>query len=263
LHRLSTSLTERRFYTLGSVAKALNQSLVRRALAAAPATRYTSGVSALGRRVAATIALLLVPSCGRKAAAPGHQLPPEAPNQLRAAGDFASIQDPSERSQAVFLEASRVLLNPRCVDCHPSGDSPLQGDDERLHEPPVVRGDDDRGVVGMYCASCHQDHNLSLARVPGAPDWHLAKRSMGWQHMSPREVCEELKDPKRNGGRTLARVVEHSSFDSLVAWGWKPGSTRTPVPGTQAEFGALMQAWVDTGAVCPPEGAKPWPSRSP
>lgn len=207
------------------------------------------------------MALSALPSCGHGAAAPGQRLPPAKAGQLRSVDDFASIKDRSRRSQALFLEASRVLLHPRCINCHPSGDSPLQGDDSHVHEPPVVRGDDDRGVVGMYCTSCHQDHNLPLARVPGAPNWHLAKRSMGWQGMSPREVCEQLKDPKRNGGRTLARVVEHSSFDSLVAWGWHPGSGRTPVPGTQAEFGALMQAWVNTGAACPPQGAKPWPSR--
>jgi hypothetical protein len=30
------------------------------------------------------------------------------------------------------------------------------------------------------------------------------------------------------------------------------GADRTPAPGTQAEFGALMRAWADAGAHCPP-----------
>jgi len=41
------------------------------------------------------------------------------------------------------------------------------------------------------------------------------------------------------------------SHDSLVGWGWNPGDGREPAPGTQAEFGDLIKAWVDTGAACP------------
>jgi hypothetical protein len=39
--------------------------------------------------------------------------------------------------------------------------------------------------------------------------------------------------------------------DDLVAWGWNPGPGRRPVAGTQQQFGELIQAWIDTGAVCP------------
>jgi hypothetical protein len=45
--------------------------------------------------------------------------------------------------------------------------------------------------------------------------------------------------------------VEHVSHDSLVGWGWSPGAGREPVPGTREEMGELIEAWVDTGAVCP------------
>jgi hypothetical protein len=46
------------------------------------------------------------------------------------------------------------------------------------------------------------------------------------------------------------------SEDSLVGWAWAPGAGRTPAPGTQAEFGALMRAWADSGAGCPPDKAE-------
>lgn len=121
------------------------------------------------------------------------------------------------------------------------------------HRPPVVRGPESRGVVGMECQGCHQDHNLELARVPGAPNWHLAPRVMAWVGKSPSALCAQLKDPKRNGGRTLAQLVDHMSHDKLVAWGWNPGWGREPAPGSQAQLGALVQAWVDTGAECPTE----------
>ena len=50
---------------------------------------------------------------------------------------------------------------------------------------------------------------------------------------------------------TLAQLVRHNGTDPLVGWGWNPGAGRTPAPGTQAAFGKLTQAWVDSGAKCP------------
>ena len=174
---------------------------------------------------------------------------PGAP--LRDAATFSDISDPGDRSRALFLEASKVMRHPRCTNCHPPDDSPRQGMTHLVHDPPVVRGADDHGVVGARCETCHQDHNLELARVPGAPKWHLAPKEMAWLGRSPAQLCEQLKDTARNGGKTLPEIVHHSAHDELVAWGWSPGFDREPAPGTQARFGALMQAWLDTGAVCP------------
>ena len=184
-------------------------------------------------------------------------LPPVAGNELRQVAAFSIISGKKERSRALFLEASRVLLHPRCANCHPSGDVPLQGMDMRLHDPPVTRGPDDRGVVGMECSGCHQDRNLDHARVPGAPNWHIAPIEMAWVGKTPRHICEQMKDPKRNGGKSLAQIVEHNAHDKLVAWGWEPGHEREPAPGNQRQFGALVEAWVKTGAECPPEGKTP------
>ncbi len=171
--------------------------------------------------------------------------------ELRAVGDFAGIADRTARSQALFGEASRVLMHPRCINCHPAGDVPHHGMQLQLHDPPVLRGEGDRGVAGMQCAACHQDRNQPMTRVPGAPNWHLAPREMAWVGRSAGAICEQLKDPKRNGGKTLAQIVEHSAHDELVGWGWTPGADRAPAPGTQQQFGALVAAWVETGAACP------------
>ncbi len=183
--------------------------------------------------------------------------PPKAmvPGDLREPASFASIADPTARSQALFLEASRVMLHPRCVNCHPSDDTPRQREASELHNPPVLRGDDDQGIPGLRCTSCHQDTNLDLARVPGAPKWQLAPRSMAWQGRTPAQICAQVKDSKRNGGRTLAQIVDHSAHDAIVHWGWFPGANREPAPGSQSRFGALMAAWVETGAACPQEEA--------
>jgi hypothetical protein len=213
------------------------------------------GVIVLCSSAAVLSAAAMAGGCGGRPAGPaaGAGLPPVGPGELRPPEAFAFIASPAERSRALFLEASRVMLHPRCVNCHPAGDSPAQGDRGELHEPPVLRGPDDHGIVGLECTSCHQDRNLELARVPGAEKWALAPIEMAWVGRTPHAICEQVKDPARNGGKTLARIVEHSAHDPLVAWGWAPGAGRTPAPGTQERFGALMGAWAETGAECPRE----------
>jgi hypothetical protein len=178
-------------------------------------------------------------------------LPEVGVGELRSAEAFAVVAAGPERARALFVEATRVLLHPRCVNCHVAGDSPAQGARFETHEPPVVRGLEGRGVVGMECTSCHQDRNAELARVPGAPDWRLPPRNMAWVARTPRQLCEQLKDRERNGRRTLAEVVDHTGHDAFVAWGWAPGADRERAPGSQAQFAALMGGWVDNGAECP------------
>jgi hypothetical protein len=65
------------------------------------------------------------------------------------------------------------------------------------------------------------------------------------------EICLQIKDPARNGNRPLQELVHHIGSDTLVGWAWVPGFGRQPAPGTQKEAGALVEAWVKTGAVCP------------
>jgi hypothetical protein len=74
---------------------------------------------------------------------------------------------------------------------------------------------------------------------------------MAWQGKSAAQICAQVKDPARNGGRTVTQVVEHMSIDSLVGWAWSPGVGRTPALGTQAQLAALLEAWAKTGAACP------------
>jgi hypothetical protein len=217
-------------------------------------------VLAMQRPFVCTLVVLLAGCASRRADAQDLSNPvivTATPSALRTVEAFGIISDRAERSRALFLEASRVFLHPRCANCHPDGDSPYQGMEGRPHDPPVLRGASDDGVVGMRCGSCHQERNLELARVPGAPHWQLAPRHMAWVGKSPRAICEQMKDPQRNGNRTLAKIVEHNARDELVGWGWKPGHDREPAPGTQQQLGRLVAAWVETGAECPPEGARP------
>jgi hypothetical protein len=175
----------------------------------------------------------------------------DLPGHLASVESFASIGDTPTRSAALFTELGKVLTHPRCANCHPAGDSPRQGDMGRVHQPPVERGPDGLGLPAMRCPICHQPANFDPADVPGDPNWHLAPREMAWEGKSLGEICAQIKDPARNGNRSLEALVEHIGEDHLVGWAWAPGYGRQPVPGTQKEAGALAEAWVKTGAACP------------
>src|SRR6202142_2317618 len=125
----------------------------------------------------------------------------------------------AEASRAAFLQVYRVLTSPRCKNCHPAGDAPLQGDDSHVHIQYVKRGSDGRGVYGMTCHTCHQDANLPGANMPpGNPKWSLppAKMKMVIQGETAGQFCRQLKDPAKNGNRSLPQIMEHVSQDDLV-----------------------------------------------
>jgi len=179
-------------------------------------------------------------------------------NTLRSVESFDSIADQQTRSVALFEEAGKVIQHPRCVNCHPASDRPLQGMSMHLHQPPVFRGDGGMGLLGMQCNTCHGADNIkvvgqsdTLKSIPGNPNWHLAPIEMAWEGKTLGQICEQIKDKARNGNMTMDQLIEHMAHDDLVGWGWKPGDGREPVPGTQEEFGKIFAAWAKTGAVCP------------
>ena len=181
----------------------------------------------------------------------GYALSENTSGGLAAPESFASISNTAAQSAALFTELGKVLTHPRCVNCHPAGDHPRQGEDGRPHQPPVERGVDGHGLPAMRCSSCHQKANFDPGRVPGHPEWHLAPREMAWEGKTLGEICEQIKDPKRNGNRKVEELIHHIGQDTLVGWAWAPGYGRRPAPGTQVQAGALVEAWVKTGAACP------------
>ncbi|MEO8701819.1 MAG: hypothetical protein ABI867_17375 [Kofleriaceae bacterium] len=162
-----------------------------------------------------------------------------------------------EAGIAAFETVRKVLQHPRCQNCHPAGDIPLQGDEGRLHAQNVQRGPTGTGNIGLECTTCH-----GLANPPPAYGAHTPPGiSKGW-HMPPPELrmvfvgvapgplCEQLKDPARNGGKDMAALRTHLD-DPLVVWGWTPGHGRAPVSTPRPEFIAAFEAWASAGAPCP------------
>jgi hypothetical protein len=199
------------------------------------------------------VVVTAVVACGVSAF--GATDPPDAKNDLRPASAFQNIQDSKGRSRAIFGEIGKLLTNPRCMNCHPASDRLLQGADHHEHMPPVWRGED--GHLATNCSGCHTEHNVTLHEaatyqsIPGHPRWGAAPLSMAWEGKSLGEICQQLKDTDRNGGRDLAMLQEHVAKDNLVAWAWNPGKGREPAPGSQEAAGMLFQAWIDSGAECP------------
>ncbi|HTP44063.1 MAG TPA: hypothetical protein VMJ13_05835, partial [Candidatus Acidoferrum sp.] len=103
-----------------------------------------------------------------------------------AGGAAARVAD-ENASLAAWDQIVTVLQNPRCLNCHQLN-SPLQGDERRVHIPRVVRGPDNHGVGAMRCGNCHNDMgNNPTSGTPGGLHWQLAPVSMLWQGLSSGE----------------------------------------------------------------------------
>jgi hypothetical protein len=165
----------------------------------------------------------------------------------------ARAQQRAESPHA-FEPISTVLSSPRCANCHFEGDSPAEGDAGRIHAMVVHRGVDGRGTPAMRCTNCHQDTSLAVPHAPpGAPDWRLppAAMPMAWKGLSAGEQCRMLKDPSRNGNKTVQELVEHMRRDPLVLASWNPGPGRLPPPMPHDAFVEAVKTWADRGAPCP------------
>jgi hypothetical protein len=188
------------------------------------------------------LALLLLVACGHPASNPSPTVEPKSD---------------STTGLAAFETVRAVLQHPRCQNCHPDGDAPLQGDDSHPHMQNVQRGPTGNGMVGEECATCHGPANPPSAYGPHVPPgtmkpWHMPppEQKLVFVGKSPHELCEQVKDPGRNGGKDMAALRAHLD-DPLVVWGWSPGFGRAPVTTPRETFLAAWDTWARAGAPCP------------
>ncbi|MBX3220635.1 MAG: hypothetical protein KF795_08960 [Labilithrix sp.] len=169
-----------------------------------------------------------------------------------AAGDSSVT---AEEGQKAFVTVARVLQSPRCMNCHPAGDAPLQTDRSRPHTMNIRRAS---VAAGLSCQACHRERNSEAIGVsggpPGAPSWGLPPEEtpMVFQGRSLPALCAQLKDPEQNGHRSLDDLLEHVGHDPLVLWGWQPGGNRSRPPVSHDAFVGAFRAWVRSGGACPP-----------
>jgi hypothetical protein len=157
-----------------------------------------------------------------------------------------------EKSLQAFGQMIKVIKHQRCMNCHPTDDRPRQSDDSHLHLFGVQRGIDNQGLATMRCNTCHQSENNQYSNVPGAPHWHLAPKTMGWQGLTDAQIGAAILDKSKNGGRSVDDLVKHMTEDALVQWAWNPGKNRALPPLSQADFHKAVKEWAENGAKIAP-----------
>jgi hypothetical protein len=163
------------------------------------------------------------------------------------------VNKDSVESVKAFMQVYKVLMSPRCMNCHPSGDIPLQGDNSQVHTMFPKRGTDGKGLYAMKCSNCHQPENtVGIHMPPGSPAWHLppANMKMVFQGRTPNQLAKQLVDRKRNGNKSMAQLLEHAD-DDLVLVGWNPGEGRSLPSMSHAEFKKAWTTWINKGAYAP------------
>jgi len=179
--------------------------------------------------------------------------------KLLLTNDYTKVPDNAEKkkdsiaSVKAFEKVYSVLMSPRCMNCHPKGDVPLQGEDSHIHTMQPKRGEDGKGLYAMKCANCHQPENTpGLHTPPGNPNWHLppADMKMVFEGKTANELAKQLIDPNQNGHKDMKKLIEHAD-DGLVLAGWKPAQGLKLPPLSHKEFKKAWITWLETGAYAP------------
>ena len=199
-----------------------------------------------------------------------------APTRAPAASEedqfVADLTPPAEgsvsRAQglAAFARIHEVVTHPRCANCHVGADNiPMwYGASEgpaRPHGMNVQGGESRIGAETLICSTCHRTSE-HLESDPHAPphaglDWRLAPVEFEWFEKTPAQVCAQLSDPARTGGRDWLGLAEHLVEDAghrgFVLWGWAPSGGRDPAPYSLQAHVNDMLAWGVAGQPCPTE----------
>ena len=156
-------------------------------------------------------------------------------------------------SARAFLKVYKVLMSPRCMNCHPAGDAPLQGDDSHIHTMNVVRGPDGKGLYAAKCSNCHQPTNTpGVHTPPGNPKWQLppSDMKMVFQGKTARQLALQIMNYNQNGHKNKEQLIEHAR-DTLVRSGWNMGEGRVPPPMSYSAFVNAWDTWIKKGGYAP------------
>lgn len=169
----------------------------------------------------------------------------------------------AEEGLAAWENIHTVLTHSRCLNCHVSADNiPLWGTAEapdRIHGMAINAGASRIGAETMSCNACHQTstrpNTVSHAPPHTGMDWRLAPVEFQWTHRSSTEICAQMRDPDRNGGRDEAGLIEHILHDAdligFITWSFNPGAGREPAPGSLQAHLEDMAIWTKAGMPCP------------
>jgi hypothetical protein len=181
--------------------------------------------------------------------------------RLIAAAAFLLAAVPASAQESgldLWNRIHEVFSHPRCANCHVGPDNipvwsgPSYGGEPRPHGMNITGGDSRVGAEFLPCGTCHMKHNAPVPHgPPGAEVWALPPVEMQWIGKTSAEICAQIKDPARNGGRTIAEITDHVDHDELVHWGWTPGPGREPAPYSIEQTVEFLKSWEAAGAPCP------------
>lgn len=163
------------------------------------------------------------------------------------------ITKDSVESVQAFMQVYKVLMSPRCMNCHPAGDRPLQGDDSHVHTMNVQRGKEGKGLYALKCSNCHQPENADAMHAPpGNPKWQLppADMKMVFQGRTAHQLALQIMDYNQNGHKSKEQLLAHAT-DTLVKAAWHMGEGRTQPPLTYEDFHKMWNTWIEKGSYAP------------
>lgn len=167
-----------------------------------------------------------------------------------------------EEGLAAFDRIYEVASHPRCSNCHvgasnrPMWSGPSYGK-TRPHGMLVNAGESRIGAEYILCSTCHVNveetdrGNSEPHQAPRvAADWQLPPAEFEWFGKSSDEICNQLRDPERNGDRTFLDIASHLDHDVILHWAWEPGGGREPAPYSLQEHVDDVLAWGVAGMPC-------------
>ena len=178
------------------------------------------------------------------------------------------ISPPAVATEAEGLEAwariYEVASHPRCSNCHtgasdrPMWSGPSYGK-TRVHGMNIRAGESRIGAEYIPCQTCHttksEDWDNANAMPHTAPRvamfWQLAPVEADCFGRSSVQICEQLRDPARNGDRDMLALAEHLDHDLILHWAWNPGGGREPAPYSLQEHVNDILIWGVAGMPCP------------
>lgn len=197
-----------------------------------------------------TIALLTASSIAVAAFAEGENVIINPP----AAGSVSR-----EEGLDAWSRIYEVTSHPRCSNCHVGADNipmwsgPSYGK-ARPHGMNINAGDSRIGAEYLQCSACHAyregANDMPHAAPQVAMNWQLAPVEAEWFGKSTTEICNQLRDPDRNGGRDFNEIAGHLNHDLILHWAWSPGGGREPAPYSLQEHVNDILAWGVAGYPC-------------
>src|SRR5215475_14489641 len=119
-----------------------------------------------------------------------------------------------------------VVTHPRCANCHVDANAipiwtPAGETKPRVHGMNIHGGESRIGAETIPCSTCHMTSTQANDPAPAPPragiDWQLAPVAFIWFGKSGAEICAQMRDPKRNGGRDAVGLLEHLRHDASLS----------------------------------------------